>query len=154
MDVKKVDSEATWSEDMVVEVEDNVTAEQNALAVIDYFNNTLKPGESQREVVNVHTGISELELVAGLVKNNLGEYENMDVNYDNDTGTYEVIFEDIHENGTLMLSCNELMNMNRDGLVYVGEQTGIDYEMDNGNMLYMDIYYFQFIQEIYENPTI
>lgn len=68
MIVKKVNTESTWEEDIsVIEVDyrgrtgvsplrknaSRESAEKNAQNVIDYFNSTLRPDESQRELVGV-----------------------------------------------------------------------------------------------------
>jgi hypothetical protein len=47
------DDSSAWDEPMSEVVEDNVTAEEHAQSIVDFFNRTLRPGERPRKLVSV-----------------------------------------------------------------------------------------------------
>jgi hypothetical protein len=71
----------------------------------------------------------------------IGQYSSLDLEYIEEDSLWELVFDHGME-----LEVNELKVLNREGLVYHSEQTGIDYENEDGTVDYMNIYYFTIIK--------
>ena len=74
---------------------------------------------------------------------------NISINRDNENETWEVIWMNTKKHGEMDMTLTQLQYLNLNGLVYVGEQTGIDYEGSETqtDMMYMDIAYFKEINK-------
>ena len=89
------------------------------------------------------------EEIEKILTDAFGSGGGVSVNYDENEKTWEVIFNDTDENGECWMDVTTLGRLNMQGLVYAGEQTGIDYEdgeEDNLETYYMDIFYFKHIE--------
>jgi hypothetical protein len=71
----------------------------------------------------------------------IAQYTSLDLEYIEEDGLWELVFDHGME-----LEVNDLKVLNRKGFVYHSEQTGIDYENEDGTVDYMNIYYFTIIK--------
>ena len=74
---------------------------------------------------------------------------NISINRDNENETWEVTWMNTKKHGEMDMTLTQLQYLNLNGLVYIGEQTGIDYEVSQTqtDFLYMDIAYFKEINK-------
>jgi hypothetical protein len=67
----------------------------------------------------------------------IGQHSSLDLKYIAEDGLWELVYK---AGGELQVS--ELKVLNHAGFIYRSEQTGIDYEHEDGAVDYMKIYYF------------